>query len=297
MFYLIGGIVANVLIFLSFRTFSIFKIDNIQAIVVNYVVCVITGLIFMGDFNALSAIDFSASWTWFAVFIGFLLVIGFYSATITAQKMGVSITSVASKVSMVFPILFSLFFLKIESKEFSAFNFLGMFLALFSIYLGSLRKGNPESVNLRKASMFLLPFAVFVIGGLIDISINYSNYNLISAHNSSVFPLVLFGGAAVIGSIFLIFQKKKFERKSLIGGLYLGISNYLSLYFVLKALTVFENNGAVFYPIYNVGIILLSSFLAMILFKERLSKTNYLGLGLSVLALFLLSYQEILDFF
>ena len=297
MFDLIAGIIANVLIFLSLRTFSIFKIDNIQAIVVNYVVCVIIGLIFMGDFHALSAVEFGAAWTWVAFFIGFLLVIGFYSATITAQKMGVSITSVASKVSMVFPILFSLFILKIESKEFSVFNYLGMFLAVFSIYLGSLRQGNPESVNLSKLSMFLLPFAVFVIGGLIDISVNYSNYTLINSQNEPVFPLVLFGSAAVIGAFFMIFQKKKFEKKSLIGGLYLGISNYLSLYFVLKALTVFENNGAVFYPIYNVGIILLSSFLAMILFKERLSKINYLGLGLSVLALFLLSHQEILEYF
>lgn len=297
MFYLIAGIVANVIIFLSFRTFTIFKIDNIQAIVVNYVVCVITGLIFLGDFNALKVIDLTATWSLVAILIGFLLVIGFYFATITAQKMGVSITSVASKVSMVFPILFSLFFLQIDSKAFSVFNYLGMFLAIFSIYLGSLRHGNTESVKLSKMAMFLLPFAVFVIGGLIDISLNYSNYSLINDQNAAVFPIVLFGGAAVIGSIFMIFQKKKFQKRSLIGGLYLGLSNYMSLYFVLKALTVFENNGAVFYPIYNVGIILLSSFLAIILFKERLSKTNYLGLGLSVLALFLLSHQEILEFF
>jgi multidrug transporter EmrE-like cation transporter len=66
---------------------------------------------------------------------------------------------------------------------------------------------------------------------------------------------------------------------------------------VLKALTFFQNNGAVFYPIYNVGIILLSSVLAMIFFGERLSRINYLGLILSILALFLLSHQEIIDYF
>ena len=205
MLYLVAGIIANVLIFLSFRTFSIFKIDNLQAIVINYVVCVITGLVFMGDFDALKSIDLTASWSWFAIFIGFLLVIGFYSATLTAQKMGVSITSVASKVSMMFPILFSLFFLKIESKEFSALNYMGMFLAVASIYLGSLREGISVSKNLSKAAMFLLPFAVFVIGGLIDISINYSNYKLINAQNEAVFPIVLFVGAAIIGASFMPF--------------------------------------------------------------------------------------------
>jgi drug/metabolite transporter (DMT)-like permease len=297
MFYLIAGVVANVLIFLAFRTFPIYKIDNLQAIVVNYFVCVITGLIFIDKLESLRSIDLTATWSWMAVFIGFLLVLGFYVATITAQQMGVSITSVASKMSMVFPILFSLLILKVDSKEFSIFNYFGMTLAVLSIYLGSLRSGTKEVINLSKASMFLLPFGVFVAGGLIDISINYSNHILINENNQEVFPIVLFGGAAVIGSFLLIFQKKKLERRSLIGGLYLGIFNFLSLYFVLKALTAFQNNGAVFYPIYNVGIILLSSILAIIIFHERLSKINVLGLALSVLALFLLSYQEIIAYF
>lgn len=297
MFYLIAGIVANVLIFLAFRTFPIFKIDNLQAIVVNYFVCVITGLIFIDNLESLRSIDLTATWSWVAVFIGLLLVLGFYVATITAQQMGVSITSVASKMSMVFPIIFSLLILKVDSKEFSIFNYLGMILAVLSIYLGSLRSGTKEVVKLSKASMFLLPFGVFVAGGLIDISINYSNHVLINADNQEVFPIVLFGGAAIIGSFLLIFQKKKFERRSLIGGLYLGIFNFLSLYFVLKALTAFQNNGAVFYPIYNVGIILLSSILAIIIFREKLSKINVVGLALSILALFLLSYQEIIAYF
>jgi drug/metabolite transporter (DMT)-like permease len=297
MFYLIAGIVANVLIFLAFRTFPIFKIDNLQAIVVNYFVCVITGLIFIDNLESLRSIDLTATWSWVAVFIGLLLVLGFYVATITAQQMGVSITSVASKMSMVFPIIFSLLILKVDSKEFSIFNYLGMILAVLSIYLGSLRSSTKEVVKLSKASMFLLPFGVFVAGGLIDISINYSNHVLINADNQEVFPIVLFGGAAIIGSFLLIFQKKKFERRSLIGGLYLGIFNFLSLYFVLKALTAFQNNGAVFYPIYNVGIILLSSILAIIIFREKLSKINVVGLALSILALFLLSYQEIIAYF
>lgn len=297
MLYLIAGIVANVSLFLAFRTFSIFKIDNLQAIVVNYFVCVITGMIFIGKPDILLSIDLTASWSWFAIFIGLLLVIGFYSASLTAQSMGVSITSVASKMSMVFPVLFSLLFLKIESKDFSFFNYFGMVLAVLAIYLGSLREGSIKKAKLSRKWMFLLPFTVFVAGGLIDISINYSSYMLITPLNEEVFAIVLFGGAAIIGSVLLIFQKRKLELKSIVGGLYLGIPNYFSLFFVLKALTAFDNNGAVFYPIYNVGIIMLSSILAMILFKEKLSKLNFLGLGISILALFLLSHQEIIHYF
>lgn len=297
MLYLIAGIVSNVMIFLAFRTFSIFKINNVQAIVVNYFVCVFTGLIFVGKPAVLQTIDLYASWSWAAIFLGLLLVLGFYAATVTAQTMGVSITSVASKMSMVFPILFSLFFMKIESKEFSFFNYLGMFLAVLAIYLGSLRKARGHIIDLEKRYMFLLPFAVFVIGGLIDVTINYSNHKLIDESNKDVFPIVLFVSAALLGSIVVLYRRQKFEVKNIIGGFFLGISNYFSLYFVLKALTVFQNNGAVFYPIYNVGIILLSSVLAMIIFKEKLSAINFLGLALSIIALFLLSHQEIIDYF
>jgi hypothetical protein len=118
MYYLIGGILANVCIFLAFRTFPVFKIDNLQAIVVNYMVCVFIGLFRIDGMDALSSVEFSAAWTWVAALIGLMLVLGFYFATITAQKMGVSITSVASKVSLVLPVLFSLLVMKVDAREF-----------------------------------------------------------------------------------------------------------------------------------------------------------------------------------
>lgn len=297
MVYLILGIIANALIFLAFRSFSIFKMDNLQAIVVNYYVCVFTGLIFIGKPTILLSVDFGASWSWFALFMGLLLVVGFYAASLTAQLLGVSVTSVASKMSMVFPILFSLFFMNIESKSFTILNYLGMALAVFSIYLSSIRKDAKSNLKVRRKYFLLLPFVVFIVGGLIDTFINYSNHSLMTAENEEVFPIFLFASAALIGTIFLFFQKRKLALKNLIGGIYLGIPNYFAIYLVFKALTVFQNNGAVFFPIYNVGIILLSSVAAIIIFKERLSKINFLGLGLSVIALFFLSHQEIIKYF
>jgi drug/metabolite transporter (DMT)-like permease len=297
MIYLILGITANAAIFLAFRSFSIWKIDNMQAIAVNYVVCVFVGLLFIENPSILFTIDYGGMWSWVALSIGFMLVIGFYAASLTSQLLGVSVASVASKMSMMFPVLFSLFFMKIESKEFTFFNYTGMALALIAIYLSSIRKSNDSKVIYSKRYLLLLPFVVFLAGGLIDIGLNYSNHSLITAENVGAFTIVLFAGAAISGLALLFVQKRKFQLKNLIGGAGLGIINYFSLFFVLKALTAFENNGAVFYPIYNVGIIMMSSFAAMILFSERLSRTNFIGLALSVLALFLLSYQEVIAYF
>ncbi|MDZ7607298.1 MAG: hypothetical protein U5K79_17335 [Cyclobacteriaceae bacterium] len=52
-----------------------------------------------------------------------------------------------------------------------------------------------------------------------------------------------------------------------------------------------------FFPLYNVGVILASALLAVALFNEKFTKINLVGLGLSFLALFLLSYQEIIHYF
>ena len=143
----------------------------------------------------------------------------------------------------------------------------------------------------------LLPFAVFACGGAIDTIINYSNHRYLSPENQDTFPIILFGFAAIIGIIILFFSGKKLELKNVIAGICLGVPNFFALLFIFKALTAFQNNGAVFFPIYNVGIILASTVAAMIIFKEHLSRINYLGLGLSILALYLLSHQEINDYF
>ena len=38
----------------------------------------------------------------------------------------------------------------------------------------------------------------------------------------------------------------------------------------------------------NLGVVMVSTFVAILLFKERLSKINWVGLGLSIVALLVL---------
>lgn len=297
MHYLILGILANALLFLAFRAFPLFKIDNLEAIVFNYITCVITGILYTGSPSSILAFDLVSPIGWIAIIMGVLFMAGFYSASLSAQLAGVSVTSVASKMSMVIPILFSLFFMKIESKDFSFLNYGGIILAILSIYLASIRKRSGGNLGKMKGYLLVLPFAVFVFGGAIDTLINFSNHTYLAPENQDTFPILLFACAAVIGIIILIVKRRKPELKNIIGGICLGIPNFFALLFAFKSLSVFENNGAVFFPIYNVGIIMASTVGAIILFRERLSRINYLGLGLSVLALYLLSYQEIFEYF
>ena len=48
MIYIILSILLNTLIFTLFKVFANYKVNTLQTIVVNYVVCVITGSLFIG---------------------------------------------------------------------------------------------------------------------------------------------------------------------------------------------------------------------------------------------------------
>ena len=109
-----------------------------------------------------------------------------------------------------------------------------------------------------------------------------------------LYPIFVFVSAFVTGCIVCLVKGVKFGRKELIGGLCPGVPNYFSIYFNLKALSAFDNNGAIVYPALNIGIIICSTLLAIVLFKEKLSKLNYIGVLLALVVIFLLSYQEIL---
>ena len=131
---------------------------------------------------------------------------------------------------------------------------------------------------------------------MVDTIINYANIYHIDEAGTRIFPVQAFFIAGVIGAARLYFKGERFMRRSIFGGIYLGIPNYFSIYFVLKALTAFENDGSLMFPILNISVILVSSFVALIFFRERLSWINWFGLLMAIGAIYLISYQEIMAY-
>jgi len=77
-------------------------------------------------------------------------------------------------------------------------------------------------------------------------------------------------------------------------GIALGISNYGSLYFIIRALNHQTNNGNTFdgsivFGINNLGVIALSVLIGLLFFKEKLLKINWIGIIISFIAIYILS--------
>jgi drug/metabolite transporter (DMT)-like permease len=281
MSFLVLSIVLNAIIFALFKWFGLKSVNTFQAIVVNYFVCVITGVSFTG-FDQFLNQPSDSTWIYIALGLGAVFILIFNLMAITAQRFSMAAASIASKMAFVVPVLFSIYFLKVESN-FEWYNIIGVILAVAATYMSSATSPEPGSV--KNKWIWLLPFLVFIGNGFIDTTINFTNLNFLNESTAAVFPIYIFLSASVIGGIIMLFQKEPLQIASIKSGLFLGIVNYFTVYFFLRGLGQLNNNGAFVFPIFNTGIVVLSALIGIFFFKEQLSKINKAGILIALLAI------------
>ncbi len=301
MLFLTLSILASVSLFIIFRLFSKFGINTFQAITVNYVVCVFTGVAFV-DSGTLTNFD-ASNWWGMAFFLGTMFISTFYLMGIATQKIGVATATLANKMSMVIPVLFNLLVFK-STTDFDIWNGLGLLAALVAIILSNYssptalpKEKGEELLQVSSTNRFILPISIFFLGGVIDTSISYANLHLLKDSEEGIFPIILFAVASTIGLIIIIYKlitkQEKFEAKNVLAGVILGIPNYFSIYFLLKALTAFEGNGAFVMPVLSIGIIVVAVIVSAVFLGDKLNKFTISGIFMAVIAIILLSYQKI----
>lgn len=286
MIYLALSVLSSSFIFVVFKLFTRYKIKTLFAIIVNYVVASSVGLFFYEGDVSVSEIP-EKSWFLGTVALGLLFILIFNLMAATAQKVGVSVASIATKMSLVIPVLFGVIVYK---EELGPLKIVGILLALVAVYFASAKDA---SVTLRKASL-LLPLSVFLGSGIIDTSIKYIQEFHVKEDDYPIFSATVFAAAAVTGILFILIKsiKKpiKINLRNILGGIALGVPNYFSIYFLLKALQHDSLNSASVFTINNVAIVMLSTLLGIVLFKERISIKNWTGIGLAVISILLVAF-------
>ncbi|SEB43675.1 EamA-like transporter family protein [Tenacibaculum sp. MAR_2009_124] len=284
MLHLILSILFSTSLFAIFKYFGIYKVNTLQAIVVNYIVAFFLGML---SANTIGAIGTISSQPWFlgAVVLGLLFVTVFFVMAKTAQYNGVSVASIAGKMSVVVPIVFGIILYK-ESVTF--FKVVGIITALVAVYLSSAKDTKSNS----KGS-FLFPVLLFLGSGVIDTTLKYVETNYVSHSDVDFFSGSLFGFAAFFGLIILTIKyfvtKEKLELKSIIAGVVLGIPNYYSIVFLVKALQNKNFESSDLFTINNVGIVVVSTLLGLLLFKESFSTKNKIGVILAIVGIILVT--------
>ncbi|HXB40610.1 MAG TPA: DMT family transporter [Bacteroidia bacterium] len=285
MLFLIAGIACNVALLLIIKSFKRYNIEAFPAIVVNYFVAATFSL----AFTSTKGIYMDAIHLWIpSLILGILLVSVFYLISLTTDKMGVSVASVANKMSVVIPVIMA-FMLYGDTITF--FKIVGIILALLAVVLVSSRN-NKEGEN--KKINWILPAAVFVGAGIIDALVNYCQKKIVQSDDETACLTGLFFYAAgTFGLItFLLFyrNKKKLNYgKIILAGIILGTPNYFSIYLIMRAISNNVLQSSVLYPVVNVGVVLGSTLSAFLFFSEKLSVKNWMGILLSVAAIALIT--------
>jgi len=286
--YLLLSVLSSVVIFVVFKLFDRFKINILNAIVVNYIVACICGVIAYDSPISASEI-ISHDWFYYTIALGALFIVVFNLMAITTQRSGLSVVSVATKMSVVIPILFGLFYYK---ESFGYLKIIGVLLALIAVYLTAIK--SKEGIKIDRNTL-IFPLLVFIGSGIIDTSIKYLENSFVAENDVPIFSATIFGAAATIGILilgYLMIQGKfKFELKNLIGGIALGIPNYFSIYFLVNALRSDIMDSSGIFTINNVAVVMMSTIIGIMLFKEKLSTKNWGGIILAVVSIFLVAFS------
>ena len=216
MIYLVLSILLTTTLMLIFKLFERFNINNFQAIVFNYITA---GSIcfFVTDTPLRVTQIINEPWFTSAFLIGILFICGFNLIAFSAQKIGIAITSVATKISLCIPIIFGFIY---YGDQFSFLKISGICLALISIYFTS-KKDTEQKEN--SQNYILIPVVLFVCTGLIDLIFIYSqeSYEIVAKGLELKFSAVLYSIAGCIGVPILIvklLRGRKIELKNVIAG-------------------------------------------------------------------------------
>lgn len=284
MIELILAILFSSCIFVIFKLFKRFEIDTFQAIVFNYFTAAICGFgLYSSEWNSNNLIN--TQWIPFAITSGILFISLFVIMGLSAQKNGVAITSVATKMSMASGIL-GMIFLYHESVGFLKIS--GIILAFIGVIAVSWMKSDK---NDGQSSWWML-LVLFFGSGLLDIILNYAQKNVLGTLTTSLFSAIGLAIAGIFGLIIFIFQsiqgKTKFELKNLIAGIVLGIPNYFSIYMLISSYQTTGWRDSTVLSIINVSVVLTSTLLGLLLFNEKINRLKLIGLICSLLAIALL---------
>jgi len=224
-----------------------------------------------------------ASFIW-AILLGVIGGIFFFLSFVYYQKSvgknGAAISGTFGKLGILVPMIFSIIIWKEIPR---IVQWVGIFMALFSIVFVNISSNKDENGNIRINLTLIL---LFLFGGMAEFQNKlFQQYALTEYKN--VFLFFIFVMAFFLSLYFVVKSRAKVTKKDLIVGFLVGVPNLFSSYFLIMALSFMPTSIA--FPIYSAGSIIFISFGEMLLYKEKLSKKNKVAILLVILALVLIN--------
>lgn len=277
MIYLLLAIACSALFSIIMR-FSEGKVRaNISMLAANYLACVLMAGAYMGFGNIFTAAQGMGAAAGMGVFNGFLYPLGFALIQFNIRRNGVVLSATFMKLGLLVPMVVSICFF---GEVPALFQIIGFCLAVGAILLINSEK--EAGVAEFKAGLVLLLLANGGSDAMSKVFEELGNSAL-----SDHFLFYTFFTAFLLGVCLVLYKKERPGMADIFYGLLVGVPNYLSARFLLKAL---EHMPAVIaYPSFSVASLVVITLAGVCFFRERLSRRQWVAVAAILVALALLN--------
>ena len=298
MLYLIVAVICSALFAVIFKICQRKEVDTDQVILFNYVVGALFTwipivLVAAGKTQDVKFGDFALPLlpSLLAAMMGLFYLLGFTVMDRSTARTGVALTTVTARSSLVLPLVLCWAFL--GDAQPAWLPVAGLIAAMLLIILPGREKTDRSGTEYRKAVTALV--LVFLVYGFSDFFLKVAQksvYDLggddhvidcrLSALSGVIF-LASSLGAAVVCLAKGSFAKHRLTWKAVGLGALLGLANAGCVSCMLRALAAMP--AGQFYPLYNIGIVVVGTLAGVLIFRERMKWLQLAGFALAIVAL------------
>ena len=295
--FLIIATILTAMFSIVFKIFHRKDIDANQAIFFNYLTAFVLGVLF--SLNGEAVVNpLKADWLVDVIILGFIFMAGMVMLSASTRRVGVAISTVCSRASMVIPIIVSYLLIEGSAKP----KWLLICLVLVAMTL-TIWTDKPQGGHKYTLLDILAPVTVFLMFGASNaylkvlqhrVTVNDTAAGLseqvINSEISLVTASVFF--VAMLTCIYSFFKKGSDGKRSplllknVIGGVVLGFVNYFCTYTLMLSMKTIDSSFL--FPVHNIGIVAIGAIVGWLAFNEKLRPHQILGIVLAAVSIALL---------
>ncbi len=290
MIFLILAIGAGLAVSVIFKLVGSRKVDRLTFITTNYAAGGLTALVVLLIGGADMDVASDPGLMTFGIAGGAVYIAGFMVFSWAVQVIGVAVVVGVLRTSIVLAFLASWL---VWNEEPSGAQFVGMFIAVSAFFLiAKLDEptGSTTSGPSRKTRFIVLVILFFAVGA-VDVSLKAFNEWFADDFHVTVFAWLVFSSAAAYGLVTIavrgLLYGKWPDKRSVGWGVALGIITFGSIDFLVRALDVLPATFVL--PVNGIAGTIVAAALGVLVWREHVSRLNWVGIGMAATALVLLN--------
>ena len=287
---LILAIISSSLVSIMMRVGEGRAKNNISMLSVNYFICMIFAFMYTGAGNLFQTGEGLRIAIGLGTVNGFFYIFSLILFQNSVRQNGVVLSSIFMKLGIMMPLIISIILFK---EMPSIIQIVGFVIAIAAIILINLKEKTPQD-TLEKTEEKLLKNNTGKIGLILVLlgcgtadGMSKIYQELGTARFEELFLVFTFVIAFILSVVLVKVKKQKFTKNEFLYGAMLGVPNYFSARFLLKALG--QIPAVVAYPTFSIGTIAVITLTGVAVFKEKITKLQMFAIGLIAIAVVLLN--------